>query len=99
MMKLKKMIYNGLKYSSVPAFVATKIYEEVTDAVEEKKKDNEVRRRREEVITERMRTSRVADYEESSNVEVEIGGSVQGENINAKIRGNGGHSRKMRFED
>lgn len=98
-MNLKKIVYNGLKYSSVPAFVATKIYEEVTDAVGEKKKDNEIRRRREDVITERMRTSRVVDFEESSNIEVEVGGGAQGESINAKVSGKGGNSRKMRFED
>ena len=98
-MKLKKILYNGFKYWSVPTFVATKIYEEVTDSVEERKKDNEVRRRREEVITERMRTSRVVEYEESSKVEGEFGGGVQGENINAKVSGKGGNSRKMKFED
>lgn len=98
-MNLKKVFYNGIKYGSVPGFVATKIYEEVTDAVGEKKKDNEVRRRRDDAITERMRNSRVVEYEESSNFEGEVGGGVQGETINAKVRGKGGSSRKMRFED
>jgi hypothetical protein len=98
-MNLKKVLYTGLKYSSVPAFVATKIYEEVTDAVGEKKKDNEVRRRREEVITERIRTSRVAEFEESSNTEGEVSGGVEGESINAKVNAKGGYSRKMKFED
>ncbi|MEH7226360.1 hypothetical protein V7112_21315 [Bacillus sp. JJ1566] len=98
-MKLKKILYNGLKYSSVPGFVATKVYEEVTDAVEEKKKDNEVRRRREEVITERIKTSRVVEFEESTNVEGEVGAGVHGESINGKVSGKGGSSRKFRFED
>ncbi|WP_026574243.1 hypothetical protein [Bacillus sp. UNC438CL73TsuS30] len=98
-MDLKKVLYKGLKYSSVPAFVATKLYEEVTDAVGEKKKDNEVKRRREDAITERILTSREVKFEESTNIEGEVGGGVQGESINAKLRAKGGNSRKMRFED
>jgi hypothetical protein len=71
----------------------------VTDAVEENKKDNEVRRKREDAITERIRNSRKVEFEEASNVEGEVSGGIEGESIKAKISGKGGNSRKMNFED
>lgn len=95
-----KKIKKYVKYSSVQAYVVTNIYDEITGAAAKKKKMDEIKIKREEVITERIRSSKRVDFEEASNAEGEFGGGIQGDNIiNVKVGGKSGNSRKMKFEN
>ncbi|SFL12846.1 hypothetical protein SAMN03159341_103378 [Paenibacillus sp. 1_12] len=98
--KIGKIAYNVSKYSSVQGIIAHTIYEKVKENSEEKKKMNEIKRKQEDAIADRIRTSRKVEMYETSDTEGEISGGFKGESeINGKVFGKNGKSRKIIFED